>query len=117
MSNYPAYRVAAAHVAPVFLDRTATAEKVCAVIEEAARGGAQLVAFPETYIPAFPVWCSVRAPIHNHDFFRRLAASTVLVPGPELTRIASTARRGCSCRSASTKGRKRAWAVSGTPMC
>ncbi len=93
MSSYPAYKVAAAHVSPVFLDRAATVDKTCAVIEEAARHGAQLIAFPETYIPAFPVWCSVRAPIYNHDFFRRLAADAMLVPGPELARIGVTGRR------------------------
>ncbi len=93
MVTYPAYRVAAAHVAPVFLDLEATVAKTCAVIEEAARHGAQLVAFPETYIPAFPVWCSLRAPIYNHDLFRRLAANSVLVPGPEVARVAATARR------------------------
>jgi aliphatic nitrilase len=92
MPRHPAYRVAAAHVAPVFLDVARTVDKACAVIEEAARHGAQLVAFPEAYVPAFPVWCAVRAPIHNHDFFRALAANTILVPGPELARVAATAR-------------------------
>ena len=91
--TWPAYRVAAAHVAPVFLDLEKTVDKTCALIEEAARNGAQLVAFPETYLPAFPVWASLRAPIHNHDLFRRLAASTVRVPGRELTRIGAAARR------------------------
>jgi aliphatic nitrilase len=91
--TYPASKVAAAHVAPVFLDLDATVSKACAVIEEAARHGAQLVAFPETYVPAFPVWCSLRAPIHNHELFRRLAASSMLAPGPELGRIAAVARR------------------------
>jgi len=90
---YPTYKIAAAHVAPAFLDLEASVDKTCAIIEEAARHGAQLVAFPETYIPAFPAWCSVRAPIYNHEFFRRLAANTMLVPGPELARIAATTRR------------------------
>ncbi len=90
--SYPAFRVAAAHVAPVFLDVARTVDKACAVIEEAARHGAQLVAFPEAYVPAFPVWCAVRAPTHNHEFFRALAANTMLVPGPELARVAAAAR-------------------------
>ena len=92
MSEWPAYRVAAAHVAPVFLDRAASVEKACAVIEEAARNGARLVAFPETFIPAFPLWSALRAPIYNHDFFKRLAAAAVRVPGPEIARIAAAAR-------------------------
>ena len=91
--TYPAYRVAAVHVASVFLDLEKTVAKTCSVIEEAARHGAQLVAFPEAYIPAFPVWSALAAPIHNHGWFRRLAASAMRCPGPELDRIAATARR------------------------
>lgn len=92
MNDYPRCKVAAMHVAPVFLDTARTIDKVCSLVEEAARHGARLVAFPETFVPAFPVWSALRAPIHNHDFFRRLAAQAVLVPGPELARVAATAR-------------------------
>ena len=93
MQSWPRSKVAAAHVAPVFLDLDATVAKACSIVEEAARHGAQLVAFPETYVPAFPVWCSLRAPIHNHELFRRLAANSMLAPGPELSRIQAAARR------------------------
>ena len=93
MVTYPRFKVAAAHVAPVFLDLEGTVAKTCSLIEEAARNGAQLIAFPETYIPAFPVWCALRAPIYNHDLFKRLAANSMLIPGPEVTRIRSTAKK------------------------
>ena len=67
----PKYKVAIAHVAPVFLEMEDTVEKACSLIREAAQHGAQMIIFPETYIPAFPVWCALQAPIHNHDFFCR----------------------------------------------
>ena len=89
----PTYKVAAAHVAPVFLDREATLDKTCALIREAARNGAQLIVFPETYIPAFPVWCALQAPIENHDLFCRLAAGSLRVDGPEIGKVAEAARR------------------------
>lgn len=92
MSRTSIVKVAAAHAAPVFLDTPATVEKACAQIAEAARHGARLVAFPETYISAFPHWCALRAPIHNHDLFRRLAASSLLVPGPEIANLQRQAR-------------------------
>lgn len=92
-TTYPAYRVAAAHVAPVFLDLAKSVEKACALIGEAARNGAQLVAFPETYLPAFPVWSALQAPIYSHDFFAALAANALRCPGPELDRVAAAARR------------------------
>jgi len=87
------FKAAAAHVAPVFLDAPKTVAKACSLIEEAARNGAALIAFPETYIPAFPLWSAVVAPIHNHEWFKRLAASSIRCPGPELERIAGAARR------------------------
>lgn len=93
MITYPAYKVAAAHVAPVFLDLERTVEKTSSVVEEAARNGAELVVFPEAFVPAFPVWSALRAPIYNHDLFRRLAANAMLVPGPEIASICTTARR------------------------
>ncbi len=93
MTDDPHYKVAAAQVAPVFLDSAATVDKACSVIAEAARNGARLIAFPETYISAFPVWAALRAPIENHEFFRRLAASALRCPGPEIERITATARR------------------------
>ena len=92
-STYPAFKAALAHVAPIFLDRDATVDKCCALIAEAARNGARLVAFPEAYVPAFPAWAALNAPIDNHEFFLRLAANCVRVPGPEVSAIAQAARR------------------------
>jgi nitrilase len=87
------FKAAAAHVAPVFLDREKTVEKACSLIAEAARHGAALIAFPETYVPAFPLWSAVAPPINNHEWFTRLAASSLRCPGPEIDRIAGAARR------------------------
>lgn len=88
----PQFKAALAHVAPVFLDKDATVDKACSLIREAAKHGAQIIVFPETYIPAFPVWCALQAPIHNHDLFCTLAANSIKVDGPELALIAETAR-------------------------
>ena len=93
MIHYPAYKVAAAHVAPVFLDTDRSVEKACAVIEEAAGHGARLIAFPEAFLPGFPVWAALEAPIRTHELFKRLAASAVAIDGPELARIRQAARR------------------------
>ena len=91
-STLPKFRAAALHVAPVFLDTRATIEKACSLIREAAANGARLIAFPETFIPAFPIWAAVRAPIENHDFFRKLMQAAIRVPGPEIRQIAQVAR-------------------------
>jgi aliphatic nitrilase len=93
MTHYPAYKVAAAHVAPVFLDTDRSVDKACSVIEEAAGHGARLIAFPEAFLPGFPVWAGIEAPIRTHELFKKLAAAAVLIDGPELARIRQTARR------------------------
>lgn len=92
MRSYPAYKAAAMHVSPVFLDTAKTVDKACSLIREAAQNGARLVAFPEAYIPAFQLWGCLRAPGQNNEFFRRLAANAVQVPGPEVQRLARAAK-------------------------
>ncbi len=92
MADYPKFKACAAHVAPIFLDAAATVEKACSLIAEAASNGAGLIAFPESYVPGFPVWASIQAPIKNHDFFKRLAANSIAVPGPEVAQICKAAR-------------------------
>ena len=49
-------KVAAAQLAPVFLNKQKTVEKACNAIEEAAQNGAQLIVFPEVFIPGYPDW-------------------------------------------------------------
>jgi len=107
----PRFKAAAVHAAPVFLDRKATTEKAVAIIREAAKSGAELIAFPETYIPAFPVWAALWPPIDNHDLFVRMAAQSVLADGPEVARLCAEARAlgvvvsiGISERSAVSAG-------------
>jgi nitrilase len=85
-------KVAAVHAAPVFLDRAATTAKAISIIREAARAGAELIAFPETYIPAFPVWAALWAPIDNHDLFVRMAEQSVSMQGPEIASLQREAR-------------------------
>ncbi len=91
--TYPAFKAAACHVASVFLDSDRTVGKAESLIAEAARNGASLVAFPEGFIPGFPIWAALRAPIYNHHFFSALASQAVLLDGPEINRLRLAARR------------------------
>jgi nitrilase len=50
------YTAAVVQAAPVFLDLEATVDKAVLLIREAGRRGAKLIAFPETWIPSYPVW-------------------------------------------------------------
>ena len=92
MVEYPKVKVCAAHVAPIFLDAGKTVAKAISLIAEAARAGARLIAFPESFVPGFPVWTAVQAPIRNHDYFKRFAAQSIEVPGPEVQQLCDAAR-------------------------
>ena len=91
--SYPRFKAAACHAAPVFLDSAKTADKACDLIAEASRNGAKLVVFPESFIPGFPLWAALQAPIHSHEFFATLAGEAVLLDGPEIEKVRMAARR------------------------
>ena len=50
------FKVAAAQIAPVYMDKEKTVEKACKFIKEAAVNGAKLIVFPESFIPGYPDW-------------------------------------------------------------
>ena len=83
--------VAAVQATPVFLDREATADKVCALVKEAAGAGAELIVFGESFVPAYPDWVWRTPAWSDGAFVQRLYANAVSVPGPTLERIAEAA--------------------------
>ena len=85
-------RIAACHTSPVFLNASQTTEKCIDLIHAASTGGANLVVFPETFIPAFPIWSSIQAPMHNHTFFQRMVEESISATGPEIGAIRSATR-------------------------
>lgn len=48
--------VSIAQASPVFLDKNKTIKKAIGLIHEAGQKGADLIVFPESFIPAFPYW-------------------------------------------------------------
>ncbi len=49
-------RIAVIQRPPVLLDRERTLQAAVAAVVEAAQGGAQLIVFPEAFVPGYPVW-------------------------------------------------------------
>jgi aliphatic nitrilase len=92
--TYPKIRVAAVQAAPVFLDREASLEKACRLIQEAGAHGAQLVGFPEGFIPAHPVWYHFRPATEreSHRLARELVKNSVEIPGPATDALCAAAR-------------------------
>jgi len=87
--------IAQAEVAP---DLAAGLERTRALAKKAAAGGAQLVVFPETWLPGYPAWLdSCRdAAIWNHPpvkaAYARMAANSVVVGGESGRALAGIAR-------------------------
>lgn len=93
--SYPQVRLAAVQAAPVWLDRDATVEKACRLIEEAADNGARIVGFPEGFIPGFPDWYHWFMPrsAEARGFHKTLFKNAVEVPGAAVDGIGAAARR------------------------
>lgn len=88
----PAFRVAACHVSPIYLNAAETTNKCISLINEAADNGAHMVVFPETYIPAFPFWSAILSPAETHEFFIKMAKESVYADGDEMSSIRNAAR-------------------------
>ena len=84
---------AACHVSPITLSAQKTTQKCISLINQAAKNSANLVIFPESYIPAFPVWSAILAPTQNHSFFERMAKESIYVDGEEMQAIQDTAKQ------------------------
>ena len=74
-------------------------EKTLALIGDARDAGAQLVAFPETWLPGYPVWLDVCRDVALWDHepvkrvFRRMAEESVVVPGPITAALGDAAQK------------------------
>lgn len=91
-------RVAAIQAEPVYMDLSGSLDKAVTLVCEAASMGAQLIAFPETWLPGYPAWldCSRDVAVWDHEptktVFARLMENSVVVPGPVTDRIGEAAR-------------------------
>jgi nitrilase len=86
-NRYPKIKVAAVQAGPVFMDRDATVDKACRLIQEAGSNGAQLVAFPEAFIPAYPYWSRYLPPMQSMRYTKELIKQAVQVPSPTTERL------------------------------
>jgi nitrilase len=89
-------RIAAIQSRPVWLDPAGTTARAIALMERAARGGAELIALPETYLCGYPFWvCRTNGaafddPLQKQAYARYLEAAIEL-DGPELAMIREAA--------------------------
>jgi nitrilase len=93
--KYPRLKVAAAQASSVFLDRDATVAKACHMIEEAGDNGANLVVFPECFLPGYPYWYFFYPAFHpmafkcNHELLK----NSIEIPGEATEKLCQSARK------------------------
>ncbi|HEX6703454.1 MAG TPA: carbon-nitrogen hydrolase family protein [Albitalea sp.] len=90
-------RVAIVQHAPAFLDRAATLAQAASAVDEAAGSGAQLVIFPEAFVPGYPAWIWRLRPGSDmgltEELHARLRANAVDLAGDDLAPLREAAKR------------------------
>lgn len=95
----PTLHVALAQISPVWLDRTATTEKVISMVCQAAKQGCQLVAFGEGLLPGYPFWlgptggATFESPVQK-ELFAHYAEQAVVIERGDLTLVCKAAKDG-----------------------
>ncbi len=93
MANTPRIvRAAAIQIAPDFDRPEGTLDRVCSAIESAAKQGAQLVVFPETFVPYYPYFSFVLPPVLQGAPHIKLMNEAVVVPGPVTDAVSACAK-------------------------
>jgi nitrilase len=89
--------VAIVQSSPVFLDLDASVAKAITLAEKAARNGARIITFGETWLPGYPAWLDycLDVALWDHapskEVFARLRQNSVSVPGRETQRLGQLA--------------------------
>jgi len=82
-------KAAAVQISPVLNDLMATTEKVASFIKEAASNGADIVVFPETFIPNYPYFSFINPPVSQGKDHLKLYEQAVVIPGPAIDALSS----------------------------
>lgn len=86
------FKAAAVHAASVFMDKTATTEKVIDFIKEAKKQSIELLVFPETFIPGYPYFIECYPPLMQVAALDAYREASVEVDGPEIAAIQVVAK-------------------------
>ncbi len=91
-------RVALIQARPVYYDLPATIDKALSLIAEAARTGAQLAVFGETFFPGYPAWldCALDYARWDHaptkQLYARLAGNSLAIDSAEMRQLRDSAK-------------------------
>ncbi|QDX99219.1 carbon-nitrogen hydrolase family protein [Pectobacterium carotovorum subsp. carotovorum] len=85
--------VACVQAAPVFMDLDGTVDKTIKLIGEAAQKGADLIAFPETWIPGYPWFLWLNSPAANMPLVYAYHQHSLVLDSIQARRIADAAKQ------------------------
>jgi nitrilase len=85
------FRIAAVQTTPVYLDREATLDIVVDEITTAGADGADLVVFPESFVPGYPDWVWRHKPWSDADWYARFQDQAIDIQGPALDKARAAA--------------------------
>jgi len=86
-------RAAAVQIAPDLTSGATTLTRVLDAIAQASAKGAELIVFPETFVPWYPYFSFVLPPVQSGPEHIRLYQHAIEVPGPETDLVAAAARK------------------------
>lgn len=90
------FTLAVMQASPVFMDRKATVKKACKLIEKAAKKGADVVLFPEAFIPGYPDWIWQIPPGDmplNQKLYAMLLKESVSIESKSVSILCQTAKQ------------------------
>jgi nitrilase len=92
MHENKTFKLAAIQAAPVLFDKAASTEKACALIADAGRLGADIVAFGESWLPGYPFW--VDGPVIDLTWEASAAylENAIAIPGSETDALCAAAK-------------------------
>lgn len=91
MSARGEFRVAAVQATPAYLDRGATLDIVGDHVAQAGADGADLVVFPESFVPGYPDWVWRMPASRDTEWYRRFHDQAVEIDGPHLDTVRAAA--------------------------
>ena len=80
-------KLAAVQAEPVWNDLQGSVDKVISLIKEAGKNGAQVMGFPEVFIPGYPWSIWTESVFKNIDFIHEYMANSMARESPEMDRI------------------------------
>ncbi len=98
VQNEKAIVVTAVQEPPIFLELDKSVAKACALIAQAAQAGSQLIVFPETWLPGYPIWLDVapNAGLWEYEpataVYRQLFQNSVEIDSLAVAKLCQSAR-------------------------